>query len=166
MNQRAYLKLLIETVPGYRGYETIEGKTATDALLREKCSVCMNKAKINLNQCRSQLISSMGSDRSEMKIISGLINLSKEVFMEIMGDFESDLPEVKDVRGRERLYELDRNLLELAAQLEHLSYEILSHLIAAEEIDYGEREMFLQRGLSNFRELWEEREALLRKLLY
>lgn len=166
MNQRAYLKLLIETVPGYRGYETIESKTSTDALLREKCSICMNKAKINLDQCRSQLLSSMGTDRSEMKMISGLINLSKEAFMEIMGDFESELPRVEDIRCRERLYELDRNLLELAAQLENLSNEILSHLIAAEDIDYGEQELFLQRGLNNFRELWRKREALFRKLQY
>lgn len=166
MNQRANLKLLVETVPGYRGYETIEGKSSSDAIIRERCGKCLNKAKINLEQCRSQLLSSFGSDRSEMQMIAGLISLSKNASMEIMGDFETDLPEVGDSKGRERLYELDRILLMVSAQLENLSEEILSHLIAAEEIDYAERELFIQRGLKNFREMWMKREALFRKLQY
>lgn len=164
--RRGYLKLLIETIPGYKSYETIEGKTATDALVRERCTVCMNRIKINLEECRGHLIAALGTDRSEIEILSSLILLSREISLAIMDQISETNSIASSDKSRDRLYEIDRNVLELASQLEYISEEILSFLMAAADMDYAEREILLQRGLEQFRQLWQEREAIFMHLTY
>jgi len=167
MNQGGYLKLLIETIPGYRGYESVEGKTVTDILVRERCTVNMNTIMVNLEHCRGKMISTMGADPSEMKIISSLIRLAKEPLLlitshEMLGAQGSSSAN----QEKERLYALDRNILELGLQLEKLSEDMLSSLMAADDLDLAEREIFLQRGLNHLRELWRERFTILKRLTY
>lgn len=166
MNQRGYFKLLTETISGYKGYETIEGKTDTDALVRERCTVHINRIKVNLDQCRGQLISGMSSDQSEIQMISSLISVARELMLELTGQVVGNEEIGKNELNREKIYELDRNILELGSQLDQLSADILSSLMAADDLDFAEREIFLQRGLQQFKDLWHERNMILRLLIY